>query len=197
MRTGVYTILLTLPTWWQELHCSVPLTRSGPHSHTASHCQTVLSLNRPGHRTNVPPLCARFHPPLWQSVAAAMFHSRHLHLSFPLHRQSSPDPKVGIVPAPMLTSNRIYATGAPKPKPYGVTGEGSGSISPACSRLDAAYNSGECGGRNAPQLRATAGWTKQAHQVIRTRMAAASLGPRARTSASSCNTTVGGPSNGP
>src|ERR1035437_4836122 len=72
---------------------------------------------------------------------------------FSLHRQSFPDPKVGIVPAPMLTSNRIYATGAPKPKPYGVTGEGSGSISPACSRLDAAYNPGECGGRNAPQVR--------------------------------------------
>src|ERR1017187_10195419 len=48
--------------------------------------------------------------------------SRHLHLSFPLHRQSFPDPKVGIVPAPMLTSNRIYATGAAKPKPYGVFG---------------------------------------------------------------------------
>jgi len=41
-------------------------------------------------------------------------------------------------------------------KSFGVTGEGSGSISPARSRPDAAYNSGECGGRNAPQLRATA-----------------------------------------
>src|ERR1022692_4630980 len=70
-----WSFLTGLPTWWQEPHCSVPLTRSRPHSHTASHCQTVLSLNRPGHRTNVPPLCARFHPPLWQSVAAAMFHS--------------------------------------------------------------------------------------------------------------------------
>src|ERR1017187_6590454 len=58
-----WSFLTGLPTWWQEPHCSVPLTRSGPHSHTASHCQTVLSLNRPGHRTNVPPLCARFHPP--------------------------------------------------------------------------------------------------------------------------------------
>src|ERR1017187_893154 len=98
-----WSFLTGLPTWWQEPHCSVPLTRSRPHSHTASHCQTVLSLNRPGHRTNVPPLCARFHPPLWQSVAAAMFHSLQLLTSISSLFKHFQIRKVGIGRLPCYT----------------------------------------------------------------------------------------------
>ena len=67
--------LTRFPTLRQEPHSSVPKTRPGPHSRTASKCQTVTGLHR-RRILSISSTQARFHPRLWPNPVRAITHSR-------------------------------------------------------------------------------------------------------------------------